>query len=52
MTEEEQQEYKNLTLKLFGDKEYIEADPEEPEIKRFISLRDRAGEESRNEKCL
>ena len=39
-TKEEQQELEVLMVKLFGDKEGIEADPNDPEIKRFLHLRD------------
>ena len=39
-TKEEQVAYEDLKLRLFGDNEYIEADPNDPEIKRFIYLRD------------
>lgn len=39
-TKEEQVEYEDLELRLFGDKEVIEADPYDPEIKRYLYLRD------------
>lgn len=39
-TKEEQVAYEDLELRLFGDKEGIEADPNDPEIKRFLYLRD------------
>lgn len=46
MTPEEKIEFEELTLKLFEDKDVIEADLEDPVIKRFLFLRDSTGEET------